>query len=134
MNARFRQEQPVCVLAGHGERRAFYAGFLAWLLVDEISFESVALGPAQIHPQQHPGPILSVGPAGTGVDGDYRVARVVGTGKQHLGLGCFDLAFEPADDRLQFPQGCLIVGRKFKEDGCVFNIALELTGFVYCCL
>jgi hypothetical protein len=28
----------------------------------------------------------------------------------------------------------LIFGREFQEDGCVFNVALELTGFVYCCL
>jgi len=35
---------------------------------------------------------------------------------------------------LQFLKGGWIVGRKFEENGCVFNVTLELTGFVYRCL
>jgi len=28
----------------------------------------------------------------------------------------------------------LVVGCKFQQDGRIFDVALELTGFVYCCL
>ena len=60
--------------------------------------------------QQHLGPVLSVGPAGARVDGNDRIAGVVGTGQQHLGLGFFDFAFEPVNDGLQFLEGSLILG------------------------
>ena len=43
-----------------------------------------------------------------------------------------DGPFEPFDDRLQFLQGSWIIGREFQEDDRVFNIALELVGFVDC--
>ena len=43
-----------------------------------------ALGPAHHHPQHHLGPVLGVGAARAGVDGDERVARVVGPGEQPL--------------------------------------------------
>lgn len=134
MHAGLRREQPVCVLAGHGECRAFYAGFLAWLFVDQFSLKAVALRPTQIHPQQHSRPILGVGSASARVYGYYRIAGVVGPGQQHLRLGFFDLAFEPLDDSLQFLKGSLIFGREFQEDGGIFDVTLELIGFVDRCL
>ena len=48
--------------------------------------EAAALGPAQVHPLHHLGPVLRVGPAGAGVDLADRVALVVLAGEQALQL------------------------------------------------
>ena len=50
-------------------------GLLAGLEVEDLGAEAVALGPAQVHAQQHLGPVAGVGAAGAGVDRDDGVAR-----------------------------------------------------------
>ena len=70
-------EQAVGVLAGDGQRRALEPGFFARLVVDHLALEAAALGPAQVHPQQHLGPVLRLGAAGAGMDGDDRVLAIV---------------------------------------------------------
>jgi hypothetical protein len=60
-----------------GDRRALDAGLLAFLLVEDLGRESMALGPAQVHPEQHLGPVGGLGPAGAGADHQEGVAIVV---------------------------------------------------------
>ena len=72
--------QPVhAVLAGqravgerrlHHERRRLDAGLLGVGRVEDLGRVVVALGPAQVHPHQHLGPVGGVGAAGAGVDRD----------------------------------------------------------------
>ena len=62
-------QQAVGVVAGHGERRALDARLVAGLQVDHVALEAAALGPAQVHAQQHLGPVLRLGAAGARVDG-----------------------------------------------------------------
>ena len=52
--------------------------------------EAAALGPALVHPQQHLGPVLGVGPAGPGVDLADGVALVVLAREQRLQLELAD--------------------------------------------
>ena len=47
----------------------------AWTSLS-LGFEALLLGPAQIHAHQHLGPILALGAAGAGVDGDDGVERI----------------------------------------------------------
>jgi hypothetical protein len=61
----------------------------------------MALGPAEIHPQQHLGPVGGLGAAGPGTDRQDRSTLVVLAGEQEggalapeVGLECCDLAIE----------------------------------------
>ena len=51
-----------------GDGHALEAGLLAFLLVEDLGREAMALGPAQVHPQEHLGPVGRLGPAGAGAD------------------------------------------------------------------
>ena len=70
-------QQPVRVVADDHERRALQARFVARLVVHQLALEAAALGPAQIHPEQHLGPVLRLGAAGAGMDGHDRVLAIV---------------------------------------------------------
>ena len=59
------------------DRHALEAGLLALELVDDLGLEPVALRPAQVHPQEHLGPVGRLGAAGAGADRDDRAPVVV---------------------------------------------------------
>ncbi len=69
---------PSADLDGH----ALETGLLAFLLVDDLGLEAVALGPTQVHPQQHLRPVGRLGAAGARADGQDRGAFVVLAGEQ----------------------------------------------------
>src|SRR5450759_892977 len=70
-------EQPIYVLALHSQGGALEAGFVAFLRVVHLDLERTVLEPAQVHAQQHLGPVLRLGAAGAGMDGHDRAALVV---------------------------------------------------------
>ena len=68
------------VLALDQQRRALDPGLVARGIFDRLDLEPAPFGPARIHAQQHLGPVLALGPAGTGIDlqigiGAIRLAR-----------------------------------------------------------
>ena len=77
-------EQPVGVLALGAEGGRLDAGLLPRADLEQLDLEAALLGPAHQHPQHHLGPVLGVGAARAGVDGDERVAGVVAAGEQPL--------------------------------------------------
>jgi hypothetical protein len=68
----------------HGDGHALEPGLLPFGLVDDLGVEPVPLGPAQVHPEEHLGPVGRLGAAGAGADREQRVARVVFAGEQQL--------------------------------------------------
>ena len=60
--------------------------------VGDLGLEVVALGPAQVHAQQHLGPVLALGAAGAGVDGDDGAAVIVLAREQHRGFELIERA------------------------------------------
>ena len=64
------------------DRHALEAGLLAFLLVEDLGREAVPLRPAQVHPQEHLGPVGRLGPAGAGADRQERRALVVLAGEE----------------------------------------------------
>ncbi len=72
----------MCDFEGDG----FDARAVAFLAVGDHYAHLVALGPAQIHAQQHLRPILALGAAGPGMHGDNGALGVVLAGEEHLGF------------------------------------------------
>ena len=63
-------------------------GLFAGQQVEDADLETVPLRPADVHPHQHLGPVLRLGAAGAGMDGEQGVARVVGALQHRLELEC----------------------------------------------
>src|SRR5208283_3590547 len=89
------------VVAVNRECGRLDSGFFAGLVVVHFGFEALALGPAQIHTQKHVGPVLRLGAAGAGMDGDDGVARVVIAGKQSFSFDAIDQFAEGVEFALQ---------------------------------
>ena len=86
------EQQAVGVVADDDQRRALDARFVARLEVDDLALEAAALGPAQVHPQQHLGPVLRLGAAGARMDRDDGVLAIVLAAEHLLGLAGVDFA------------------------------------------
>ena len=76
MDAAFGAQPTICVLATDAHGGALDARFLAGALLDELHLAVVRLGPAQVHAQQHLGPVLALGAAGAGMDLEKGVVAV----------------------------------------------------------
>src|SRR6185503_16696615 len=61
---------------------ALQPGLLALLLVDDLGLPAMALGPAQVHPEQHRGPVGRLRAAGPGADRQDRRTAVVLAGEE----------------------------------------------------
>ena len=102
-------QQSERVLAVDSKRCRFEPGLFTRLVVVENGFKALPLGPSEIHAQEHVGPILRFGTAGTGMNGHNGIARVVFPREQRLGFQLVEyvaqrrnLAFEIAIDVLAF--------------------------------
>ena len=67
-------------------------GLVARLAVEHLALEAAALRPAQVHAQQHLGPVLRLGAAGARMDRDDGVLAIVLAAEHLLGLAGVDLA------------------------------------------
>ena len=74
--------------------RALDAGLVAFLAVDDLGLEPMPLRPAQVHPQEHLGPVGGLGAAGARADGQDGVAIVVLAGEQEGGPLADDVLLE----------------------------------------
>ena len=92
MHACLGREQAVGVVAGDDHRHALDAGFVARLQVDDLAAEAPPLRPAHVHAHQHLGPILRLGAAGAGMDGDDRVLLVELAGQHRPDLRGLNVA------------------------------------------
>src|SRR5438552_2481332 len=77
VNAGFGLHVAVRIRPFDREGGALETRTLTGLELDELDAEAAALAPAEVHAQQHLGPVLRLEPAGAGVDLDDRVAAVV---------------------------------------------------------
>src|SRR6266496_1681679 len=93
-------EDPVCVVALHGERRRLDSVLLPWARLEDLGLEAAIGRPAQVHAQQDLGPVLRVRAARVGLDRDGGVAGVVLAGEERVLLEALELAAERDDARL----------------------------------
>ena len=82
----------VGVLAGHLDGRRLDPRLFARQQVDDLGLEPRALAPAQVHAHEHLRPVLGLGAAGAGMDGQDRRLGVVRAGQHDLELELVQLA------------------------------------------
>jgi hypothetical protein len=84
-------EIPVGVLSRDTDGGAPDSSFLPLLKVQDLGLQPAALGPAQVHAQQHLRPVTGIGAAGPRVDREDRVRGVVLPPQQLSQLGLLEL-------------------------------------------
>ena len=67
----------------------------SFFTIGDLDRELLRLGPHHVHPHQHLGPVTGLGAAGPGVDGDKRVAVVVGTAQHRPQLEGLQVGLGP---------------------------------------
>ena len=77
VHARFGFQITIGVIALNLDSDAFDTGLVALLQVHNCAFHTTAPGPARIEPHQHSRPVGRVSTAGTRVDHENRVLRIV---------------------------------------------------------
>ena len=90
-------EDAVGVLALDGEGGGLQPCLLARARLDQLGLEAAIGRPTQVHAEQDLGPILRVGAARPGMDGDDRVATVVLAREERVFLKPFELVAERGD-------------------------------------
>ena len=78
----------------------FEPGLLAAALLEPLDLAAVGFGPAHIHPQQHLGPVLRLGAAGSGMDLEIAVVGVGLARQQAFELAPCSLGAQPLERRL----------------------------------
>ena len=97
VDALLGRQQAVDVLALDRDGGALDAGLVALLDLVDLDLEAAALEPAQVHAQQHLGPVLGLGAAGAGVDGDDGAALVELAAEEALLLAARESASSSRD-------------------------------------
>ena len=118
-------EQAVGVLAGDRERRALQPGLFAGLIVDHLALEAAALRPAQVHAQQHLGPVLRLGAAGAGMNRDDGVLAIVLAAEHLLDLAGLHFLVERVERLRELGVDRLARLRPFDEHGEIVALLLE---------
>ena len=80
-----------------GDGRALQPGFVARLVIDHLALEASALDPAEIHAQEHLGPVLRFGAPGARVNRDDGVLAIVFAAEHLLDFAAFDETGELVD-------------------------------------
>ena len=94
MDAALGAEVAVREAAVDAQARALDAGRLALLVLEQRRVVAVLLGVARVHPEQHLGPVLALGPARARVDGHDGRAVVVRPGEHAAQLERVELLLE----------------------------------------
>ena len=130
MNTLLGFQITVGVLSVHLEGYRFHTGLITVQHIQHLNAVAVGLGPAGVHAVEHLGPVLRLGAAGAGVEGQDRVAVVVLTVEHRHELQLIDGLLHTVDsllalsgeggvvlllDHLQQGLGLLILGGELAE-------------------
>ena len=118
-------EEAVGVLAAGDEGGRLQPRLLPRRGLLHLDLEAAPLGPAQVHPQQHLGPVLRVGSARTGVDGDDGIAGVVLAAEQPRLFEPGEAALDRGQLGAQLGRHLLVFGRHLGQIAEVVDVGLE---------
>src|SRR5579875_431613 len=94
MRANLRAEVAVGVAPANLDGNALYPRFLTLVVLINLGTEFVAFGPAQVHTQQHLGPILRIYTTAARVNTHDRVACIVFTVEHERELQLLDILLD----------------------------------------
>ncbi len=118
-------KEAVGVLASGDEGGRLEPGLLPRRGLLHLDLEAAPLGPAQVHAQKDLGPVLGVGSAGPGVDGDDGVAGVVLAAEQTRLLELGQAPLDRAELGAELGRHLLVLGRHLGQVTEVGDIGLE---------
>ena len=121
-------EQAVGVLAVDDEGRRLEPRLLALGRLGHLDPEAAPLGPAQVHPQQHLGPVLRVGAAGARAHRDDGVAGVVLAVEEARLLELGQPALDRGELLVELGGDLGILGRHLDEVAEVGDVGARATG------
>ena len=107
MDTALAGQLPKGIFSDDGEGGGFDARLFAVLIVVHLGFEALLLGPAQVHAQQHLGPVLALSAAGAGVNGDDGVHRVGLAAEHRAGFEFLGKPFQGFDLLVEFNEDIL---------------------------
>ena len=102
-------QKAVGVIPLDGNGRGLDARLVAVLIVQDLIGEVVALRPAGVHPVEHLGPVLGLGAAGAGMEGQDGAVAVVLPREERGHPGLLNLFFQGLETGLQLFQQLLIL-------------------------
>ena len=102
-------EKAVGVLALDHDGRALDAGLVAVEIVHELDGVAVALGPHVVHTVEHARPVLRLGAACAGVEGEDGVVRVILAGQQRFEPHGFERLLKGLELALEVGQHRVVV-------------------------
>ena len=117
-------EIAVGIIARHQYGGAFYASLFPLKLVDERCLKPAALGPAQVHPQQHACPVLGLGAAGAGMNAHERIALVAFAAEHFFEFHLLDRVLKLIGCRVHFGLEIFVLfglARQLQKHGAVFG-------------
>ena len=110
VDAVFAAQEAVGVLPLDGDGGGLDARLVALFIVEGGALEVVALGPAGVHPEEHLRPVLGLGAAGAGVEGEDGAVGIILPGEQGLEPRLLDLGLKLCVFRLDLGQDLLVLG------------------------
>ncbi len=84
MHAGLRLQVAVRIGAGDRNGRALDAGLIAGLKIEGLHLEALSLRPSHVHAQEHLGPILGLGAAGSRMYGEDGIVLIELAGEEVL--------------------------------------------------
>src|SRR6185369_3145218 len=110
VNSGLSLEIAVRVFTRDREGASLHAGLIAGLILGNLGAPPLAFAVAQIHSQEHLGPVLRLGTAGAGIYGKIAGTAVMRAGEHPLEFGSNHLFFKLFIQFMHFLKGCLILG------------------------
>src|SRR6185369_13374521 len=127
VNSSLGLEIAVGVFTGDGEGAALHAGLIAGLIFGNLGSPPLAFAVAEIHPQEHLGPVLGLGPAGAGIYGKVAGAAIVRSGEHPLEFGGNHLFFKLFIQFVSFLKSRLVLdlAAELDKHADIFSLTLQ---------
>ncbi len=128
VHARFGFQPAIGVVTADLDGGGLDAGLFTLRLFQILDLEAVLLGPAGVHAQQHRGPVLALGTAGTGMNLEVGIEAVGLAPQQRFQFAARDFLFQRLQRGLGFGDHAFIVLglAEFDHADIVLKLALDL--------
>ena len=133
MNAHLGFHVAIGIVTDQHEGNTFQAGLVSIQNVQQLDFEIVRFSPAGVHPEEHFGPVLGVGAAGTGVNGNNGVVAVKFTVQQGLDPESFQIFLKAIVGSLNLRYQTLVLcfGSQLYHDFHILQIPFQTAEFIH---